>query len=73
MPDILIRNLSDEDLAMIDAHAHQLGLSRSEYIRRQLQQDARRNTASVSVEDLKTLADGLKDLADEKLMRDAWS
>ena len=36
VPDILIRDLPDHVVAAIDANAQRLGLSRNEYLRRQL-------------------------------------
>jgi hypothetical protein len=49
-----------------------LGLSRSEYVRRRLAQDAA--TASpVSVEDLARLAGTFADLADPDVMSQAWT
>ena len=40
MTDILIRDVPDEVIAAVDARAGRLGLSRSEYVRRRLAQDA---------------------------------
>jgi hypothetical protein len=42
MTDVLIRDIPDEVIAGLDAHAGRLGLSRSEYVRRRLAQDAAR-------------------------------
>jgi hypothetical protein len=42
MTDMLIRDIPDEVIAGLDAHAGRLGLSRSEYVRRRLAQDAAR-------------------------------
>ncbi|MEJ7755849.1 MAG: ribbon-helix-helix domain-containing protein [Nocardioidaceae bacterium] len=39
MPDVLIRNFPAEDLALLDEHAARLGLSRTEFLRRQLHQE----------------------------------
>jgi Ribbon-helix-helix protein, copG family len=36
MTDVLIRDVSDDVIAALDAHAGRLGLSRSEYVRRRL-------------------------------------
>lgn len=69
MTDVLIRNVPDEDLARIDAHAARLGLARGEYLRRQIAKDAARGSGSVTVDQFAKFAD----LADEELMRDAWS
>ena len=42
MTDILIRDVPEDVVAAVDAHAGRLGLSRSEYVRRRLAQDASR-------------------------------
>jgi hypothetical protein len=49
MPDVLIRDLPAEDLARLDAHAARQGLSRTEYLRRRLREDAARVDAPVAV------------------------
>lgn len=41
MSDVLIEDVSDDVLAALDALADRLGLSRNEYLRRRLAQDAR--------------------------------
>jgi len=40
MTDMLIRDVPDDVIAALDVHAGRLGLSRSEYVRRRLAQDA---------------------------------
>jgi hypothetical protein len=72
MTDILIRDVPDDVVAAIDANAGRLGLSRSEYLRRALAQAAHR-PASVTVEHLKRFGSTFADLADDDLMRQAWS
>jgi hypothetical protein len=67
--DILIRNVPDEELAIIDKRASRLGLSRGEYLRRQIAKDASLGDASVQVDQFAKLSD----LADDELMRGAWS
>lgn len=52
MSDVSIREVPDEVVAAIDAHAASLGLSRSEYLRRKLRQDAYRSAKSVTAADL---------------------
>ena len=52
MPDMLIRDLPEEVVAALDARAARLGISRSEYVRRRLAQDAAASGAPVSVDDL---------------------
>ena len=70
--DILIRDFPPDDLARLDARASALGLSRTEFIRRQLSQEARRVTGTVSADDLRRLAEVFADLADPEVMADAW-
>jgi len=73
MPDILIRDVPDEVLAALDAHAATLGLSRNEYLRRHLAQDAHRSGVQVTLEDLQWFTATFGDLADPEVMRQAWS
>ena len=73
MPDVLIRDISVEDLARIDAHAARLGLSRSEYLRRRLRQDAARSDELVTGDHLRAFSARFADLEDPDVMRDAWS
>lgn len=72
MSDVLIRDIPDEVLAAVDAHAARLGLSRSEYIRRRLAQDASVTALPVSVDDLRSFAAAFADLSDASVMRGAW-
>lgn len=74
VPDVLIRDVPPEDLARIDAHAARLGLSRTEYLRRRLHQDAVQSaSAPVSADDLKAFSARFGDLDDPEIMRQAWS
>ena len=72
MADALIRNVPDEVVAALDAHARRLGISRSEYVRRRLAQDAAAVNSPVRVGDLARFADVFSDLADPDLMAQAW-
>jgi len=76
-------NAADEDVrggptscsdvvAALDAHAGRLGLSRSEYVRRRLAQDAATSNSPVSVADLARFAEVFGDLADPDVMSRAW-
>lgn len=69
----MIRDVLAEDLARIDARAARLDLSRTEYLRRRLHQDAARPAAPVTVEDLRTFSSRFGDLDDPDVMRQAWS
>lgn len=73
MTDVLIRNVPDDDLARIDEQAARLGLSRNEYLRRRIMQDAARDEADLTVADLQRAATLSQDLLDDSVMRDAWS
>jgi hypothetical protein len=70
--DVLIRDVPGDVIAAVDAHASRLGLSRSEYVRRRLAQDAAVQDAAVSVEDLTRFAEVFSDLADPDVMSRAW-
>lgn len=72
MPDVLIRDLPEHVVAAIDANAQRLGLSRNEYLRRQLATEARPH-ATVTVADLKRSARVFVDLHDRGVMAGAWS
>jgi hypothetical protein len=48
MTDMLIRDVPDDVIAALEAHARRLGLSRSEYVRRRLAQDAAVSDSPVS-------------------------
>jgi hypothetical protein len=72
MTDMLIRDIPDEVIAGLDAHAGRLGLSRSEYVRRRLAQDAARPGSAVSVQDLARFAETFADLGDPDVMAQAW-
>jgi plasmid stability protein len=72
MTDMLIRDVPDEVVAAIDDRASRLGLSRSEYVRRRLAQDAATAGTAVSVQDLARFADLFSDLDDPEVMSQAW-
>lgn len=73
MTDVLIRGVAEADLARIDERAARLGLSRGEYLRRQIAQHAARDEGHVSVTDLQRAARLSQDLLNDDVMRDAWS
>jgi len=72
MADVLVRDVPDEILAGVDAHAARLGLSRVEYIRRLLAADAATSAEPVSAVDLRSLAEAMGDLTDPQVMLAAW-
>jgi plasmid stability protein len=73
MTDVLVRDVPDDVVAALDAHAARLGLSRSEYVRRRLAQDAATPGVPVSVDDLARFAGTFADLADPDVMSRAWT
>ncbi len=72
MADVLVRDVPDEVVAALDARAGRLGLSRSEYLRRRLAQEAAMSEASVGPEDLVEFSQVFADLADPEVMSQAW-
>ncbi|MGO9295334.1 MAG: antitoxin [Streptosporangiaceae bacterium] len=72
MTDILIRDVPDDVITAVDARAGRLGLSRSEYVRRRLAQDAVAAGTPVTRQDLARFADAFSDLADPDVMSRAW-
>ncbi len=72
MSDVLIRDVPDDVLLAIDARAAKLGLSRVEYVRRRLAQDAATSEVSVTVSDLRDFGEAFADLADPAVMAEAW-
>src|SRR5215469_1382938 len=71
MTDILIRDVPDDVIAALDDRARRLGLSRSEYVRRRLAQDAAAGGA-VTTGDLARFAEKFADLDDPAVMSRAW-
>ena len=72
MTDMLIRDVPDDVIAALEARARRLGLSRTEYVRRRLAQDAAVSESPVSAGDLRRFADAFGDLADPDVMSRAW-
>ncbi|MBW3664441.1 MAG: antitoxin [Actinobacteria bacterium] len=72
MTDVLIRDVPDEVVSAIEAKAKRLGLSRTEYLRRQMVRVASGTDEPVTVEALRQLAETFADLADRDVMRGAW-
>jgi Ribbon-helix-helix protein, copG family len=73
MTDVLIRDVPEDVIASIDAHAAKLGLSRNEYLRRRLRQEAQRGNQTTTLEDLRRIRTLFADLEDPKVMAGAWS
>lgn len=72
MSDMLIRDVPEDVLAALDANAARLGLSRSEYVRRELSHVAQRSASPVTSNDLQRFTNTFSDLADVDVMDQAW-
>lgn len=72
MADLLIRDVPADVLAALDAGAAQLGVSRSEFVRRRLSQELQQSQESVTEQHLRNLLRILPDLADKDVMASAW-
>ncbi|MFC0526596.1 type II toxin-antitoxin system VapB family antitoxin [Phytohabitans kaempferiae] len=73
MPNILIRDLSQEAVDRIDAAAANLGLSRNEYLRRKFEEGTvPTGGRTVTAEDWQRSAEAFADLADPTVMDAAW-
>lgn len=72
MTDFLVRDVPDDVVAALDARASQLGLSRSEFLRRRLAQEAATGPQPVTVAHLATSAETFTDLTDHEVMKGAW-
>lgn len=73
MPNILIRDLSQEAVDRIDAMASNLGLSRNEYLRRKFEEGSGpTGERTVTAEDWQRSAEVFADLADPAVMEAAW-
>jgi Ribbon-helix-helix protein, copG family len=73
MTDVLIRDVPEDVIASIDAHAAKLGLSRKEYLRRRLRQEAQRGNQTTTLEDLCRMRTLFADLEDPEVIAGAWS
>lgn len=72
MTDLLIRDVPDDVAAAIAAQAKRLGLSRTEYLRRQLARVATMAEGQVTVESRRRFSETFADLEDPDVMRRAW-
>ncbi len=72
MTDVLIRDVPDDVVSAIEAQAKRLGLSRSEYLRRQMRRVASTSDERVTVESLRQFTLTFADLADPEVMGGAW-
>lgn len=72
MADLLVRDVPDEVMAALDAHAGRLGISRSEYVRRRLAADTALPDAPVRAADLVRFSGLFADLDDPDVLGQAW-
>jgi hypothetical protein len=73
MPNVLIRDLSQDAVDRIDAAAANLGLSRNEYLRRKLEEGTIPSTQrTLTSDDWQRSAEVFADLADPTVMDAAW-
>lgn len=72
MTDVLVRDVPDDVITALDARAARLGLSRSEYLRRRLAQEATSSAEPMSEAHLTAFAETFADLADPEIMKGAW-
>ena len=72
MTDVLVRDVPDDVVAALEARAARLGLSRSEFLRRRLAQEAVASAHSVDADDLVAFTETFADLAEPEVIRDAW-
>lgn len=72
MTDLLIRGVPEDVVSAIEAKAARLGLSRTEYLRRQMTRVATTADEPVTVEHLRRFGKVFADLGDPEVMREAW-
>ena len=75
MTDILIRGISADAIARIEEQAATLGLSRNEFLRRQLDALAtmrRESLSEISADDIRRASHAARDLDDPDVMSAAW-
>lgn len=72
MTDVLVRDVPEDVIAALDSRASRLGLSRSEYLRRRLAQEASSGPEPVTVKHLIAFAETFADLSDAEIMKGAW-
>lgn len=71
MADVLVRDIPDPIVSAIDAQAEQAGVSRVEFLRRLIAEQARRPHA-VGTIDWSWFVEATADLADPDIRRQAW-
>jgi len=72
MTDVLVRDVPEDVVAALEARAAKLGLSRSEFLRRRLAQEAVAAGTAVTATDLVEFGEAFADLTDPDVMKGAW-
>lgn len=72
MVDVVVSDIPSEVAAAIDTQARQAGLSRSEFLRRQMIRMANSTGRPATVDDLCSIGERFADLADVEVMLEAW-
>lgn len=72
MPDLLIRNVEGDDIRAIDELAARMGISRTELLRREVRNLARRGREPMRRRDLDDSAALFSDVLDDEIMERAW-
>ena len=73
MSDILIRDVAEDVIALLEQRARQLGLSRTEFLRRMLARESVDRTAHATLDDWRAFAERHADLDDPEVMAQAWT
>ena len=73
MPDILIRDVPEDVIALLEQRARHLGLSRTEYLRRMLVRESVDRSAPSTLDNWRAFAEHHADLDDPEVMRQAWT
>ena len=72
MADILLRDVPPDVVAALDARAARAHLSRNEYLKRRLAQEAVAEGGEVTMADLEWFAETFSDLTDPEVMDEMW-
>lgn len=72
MTDVLIRDVPANVVAAVDANARRLGLSRNEYLRRNLLRETTQPDQGLTMQELTRFAETVSDLDDPAVMAEAW-
>lgn len=72
MADLLIRNVDSDVVSRIEAAAARQGLSREEYLRREIARVSTGTQPPTTLADLDRFAERFADLGDEAVMSRAW-